>query len=56
MIGDYTEFNTTSDGEGRINLPSPGGHGTGASTAPATTILWLETILTAQTMKTIPPQ
>jgi hypothetical protein len=44
MIGDSVEkFHTASDGEGRIDLISPRRHGTGASTAPATTIPWPDT-------------
>jgi hypothetical protein len=39
MIGDSIEkFHTASDGDGRIDLPSPRRHDTGASTTPATTI------------------
>jgi hypothetical protein len=57
MTGDSVEeFHMTSDREGRIDLPSPRRHGTGASTAPATTISWSETTLTAQAMMTILPQ
>jgi hypothetical protein len=57
MTGDsIDEFHTASDGEGRIDLPSPRRHGTGPSTAPATTILWSETTPTAQAIKTILPR
>jgi hypothetical protein len=36
MTGDSAEeFHTTSDGEGRIDLPSPRRHDTGASIAPS---------------------
>jgi hypothetical protein len=56
MAGDFTkEFHTASDGEGRINLPSPRRHDTGGFNHPATTIPWLETTLTAQSMTTILP-
>jgi hypothetical protein len=54
MIGDsIKEFHTASDKEGKIDLPSLRRHDTEASTAPATTIPWLETTLTAQAMMTI---
>jgi hypothetical protein len=43
----------TSDGEGRIDLPSPRRHDTGAPTAPATNIPWPET---TQAMTTIIPR
>jgi hypothetical protein len=47
------EFHTASDGEGRIDLPSPQRHDTGASTAPAITIPWPEATPTTQAMTTI---
>jgi hypothetical protein len=48
VTGDSVEeFHTTSDGEGRINLPSPRSHGTGALCAPTTAISWPESTLTA---------
>jgi hypothetical protein len=54
MTGDSVEeFHTALDGEGRIDLPSPRRHDMGASTAPATTIPWLETTPTAQALTTI---
>jgi hypothetical protein len=57
MTGDsIEEFHTALDGEGRINLPSPRRHSTGASTAPTTTIPWPETTPTAQAMMTILPR
>jgi hypothetical protein len=57
MMGDSTElFPTMSDEEGRVDLPSPKRHGTGAWTAPATTISRSEIALTTQAMATIPPQ
>jgi hypothetical protein len=56
MTGDSTkEFHTASDGEGRIDLPSPRRHDTGGFNHPTTTILWLETTPTAQSMTTILP-
>jgi hypothetical protein len=57
MTGDSVEeFHIASDGEGRIDLPSSRKHGMGASTAPTTTIPWLDTTPTAQAMMTILPQ
>jgi hypothetical protein len=48
MMGDSAEeFPTASDREGRINLPSPTRHDTGASLAPVTTTPWLKDILTS---------
>jgi hypothetical protein len=56
MIGDsIEEFHMASDGEGRIDLPSPRRHSTGASITPTTTIPWLETTPTTQAMMTILP-
>jgi hypothetical protein len=56
MTWDFTkEFHMTSDGEGRIDLPSPRRHGMGASTTPATTISWPEGTLTTQAMVIVPP-
>jgi hypothetical protein len=56
MTEDSTEeFHMASDGEGRIDLPSPRRHGTGASPAPATTRLWPEKTLTARAMVTTLP-
>jgi hypothetical protein len=43
-----------SDGEGRIDLPSPSRRGMGASLAPITTISWSESTPTAQATMTIP--
>jgi hypothetical protein len=55
MMGNSTEeFHTASDGEGRLNLPSPRRHDTGDSPAPATTISWPESTLTTQSTMTIP--
>jgi hypothetical protein len=57
MIGDSVrDFHMASDGEGRIDLPSPQRHGTGASTAPTTTIPWTKTTPTTQAMTTILPR
>jgi hypothetical protein len=43
MIRDNAEmFHTASDEQGGIGLPSPKRHNTGASPAPATTMLWPE--------------
>jgi hypothetical protein len=57
MLGDSVEeFHMASDGEGRIDLPSPRRHHTGASTAPATTIPWSEITPTTQAMMTILPR
>jgi hypothetical protein len=57
MMRDSTEeFPMALDEEGRVDLPSPRRHGTGALTAPTTTILRLEIALTAQAMATIPPR
>jgi hypothetical protein len=47
------EVHMALDAEGRIDLPSPRRHDTGASTALTTTIPWPETTLTAQAMTTI---
>jgi hypothetical protein len=56
MTGDSVEvFHMASDREGRINLPSPRKHGTGASTAPAATMPWPETTPTTHAMMTILP-
>jgi hypothetical protein len=56
MTGDSTkEFHMASDGEGRIDHPSPRRHDTGGFNHPATTIPWLETTRTAQSMTTILP-
>jgi hypothetical protein len=56
MPGNPTkEFHTTSDREGRINLPSPRRHDIGVSTIPTTTIPCSETALTTQSMMTILP-
>jgi hypothetical protein len=40
------ELHTTSDEEGRIDLPSPRRCSTGASLTPTTTISWPESTLT----------
>jgi hypothetical protein len=50
------EFHMDSDEEGRTDLCSLRRLGTGASTAPVTTIPWSETALTAQAMTTILPR
>jgi hypothetical protein len=56
MIGySVEECHMTSDEEGRIDLPSPRKHGTGASSAPTTTISWPETTPPTQAMTTILP-
>jgi hypothetical protein len=55
MMGDSTkEFHMTSNGEGRIDLPSPRRHGAVASPAPATTISRPASTPTAQALMTIP--
>jgi hypothetical protein len=57
MIGNsIEEFHMALDGEGRIDLPTSRRNGTRASTAPATTMVWPETTLTAQAMMTILPR
>jgi hypothetical protein len=54
MIEDSVEeFHTASNGDGRIDLPSPRRHGTGSSTTLATIIPWPETTPTAKAMMTI---
>jgi hypothetical protein len=54
MTGDsIEELHTTSNGEGRIDLPSPRRRGMGAPPAPTTTILWLESTPTAHAIATI---
>jgi hypothetical protein len=50
MMGDMA-----SDGEGRIDHPSPRRCGMEFSPAPATTISWSESIPIAQATETIPP-
>jgi hypothetical protein len=57
MTGDSAEeFRTTSDGERRIDLPSPRRHGTGAWPASATTISWPKSTPSAQATMTISPR
>jgi hypothetical protein len=54
MTGDsIEEFHKTSNGEGRIDLPSPRRHDTVASPAPATTTSWPESTPAAQATKNI---
>jgi hypothetical protein len=57
MTGDSAEeLHTASDGEGRIDLPSPRTSGMGASPTPATTISWPESTPIAQAIATILPR
>jgi hypothetical protein len=56
ITGDSAEdFHTTSDKEGRIDLPSPRMCSTGVLPAPTTTISWLESNPTTQATMTILP-
>jgi hypothetical protein len=55
MRDSIEEFLTALNREGRIGLPSPRRHSTGAPPNPTTNISWPESILTTKATLTIPP-